>query len=78
MCPKRSLVVTHKIRESPELLKRLDQAFSAARYISPSEKLTRAELKKLERMGKVERVPLHQKSKFLGVTGTVQYVWRKI
>ena len=69
--------MSSKIRNTPELMKKFERAFEVKKTIVAGDILSRAELRKLQRMDLVERLGMYHRSKWVGVSGSVQYVWRK-
>jgi hypothetical protein len=66
-----------KVRNTPELMEKFQKAFETTKTTLPGQVLSRAELRKLERMGLVEKLRTVQHTKYIGDTGAVKYVWRK-
>lgn len=66
-----------KIRNTPELMEKFQKAFESTKTIFAGKVLNRAELRKLERMGLVERLRTVQRTKYVGDSGAVRYIWRK-
>lgn len=69
--------MSKKIRNTPELMEKFKQAFEGKKTVLAGEGLSRAELRKLERLGLVERLGMYKRSKWVGVSGSIQYIWRK-
>lgn len=66
-----------KIRNTPELMAKFEAAFVGKKNILAGDGLSRAELRKLERMGLVERLGTYKRTKWVGISGAIQYAWRK-
>lgn len=68
---------SHKVKNTAELREKFHQAFAKTATIKAGQGLTKGELKKLERMGWVERLSTITRKKWSEVTGAIEFVWRR-
>ena len=69
---------SHRVKNTAELRAKFEQAFAKSQTIQTGDGgLSKGELKKLERMGWVERVATSAKRKWLNVEPAKISVWRR-